>query len=120
MYQLSVPFMLDQIDLYGTDGFIKKLKEIGADTVVLALDCYVVDEEKRQKVFDSLKENVPIFQKAGFKVGVWVWAFMIRESNSYVHITSPNGPVSQNQVCPSDEDFVLFAQEYFTQILHFV
>ena len=107
MYQLSVPFMLDQIEQYGTDGFIKKLKEIEADTVVLALDCYVVDEIKRKKVFDSLKENVPIFQKAGFKVGVWVWAFMIREENTYVHMASPNGSVSQTQVCPSDEDFIL-------------
>lgn len=116
MYQLSVPFMLDQIEQYGTDGFIKKLKEIEADTVVLALDCYVVDEIKSKKVFDSLKENVPIFQKAGFKVGVWVWAFMIREENTYVHMASPNGSVSQTQVCPSDEDFILFAQDYLRNV----
>ena len=116
MYQLSVPFMLAQIDKYGADGFIKKLKEISADIVFFALDCYEMDEEKREKVFTVLKENVPLFQKAGFKVGVWVWAFMIRDENKYVHITSPNGDVSGSQVCPSDEEFCLFAQDYIRNI----
>jgi hypothetical protein len=116
MYKLSVPFMLDQIDLYGADQFIKKLKELNADIVFLALDCYILDREKREKVFASLRENVPLFRAAGFTVGVWVWAFMIREKNDYVHITAPNGTASRDQVCPSDKDFCSFAYEYMQNI----
>lgn len=116
MYQLSVPFMLAQINRYGADCFIKKLKEIGADIVFLALDAYETEEKKREKVFADLKKNVPIFQKAGFTVGVWVWTFMVRGDKTYTHITSPSGKVSADQVCPSDEEFCKFAYEYIQNI----
>ena len=94
MYKLSVPFMLDQIDKYGVMPFIEELKKVKADIVFLALDAYEVDEKKREKVFHSLKENVPIMQQAGFTVGVWVWTFMVRGDKKYTHITSPNGAVA--------------------------
>lgn len=113
---ISVPFMLSQIDDYGVDGFIKKLKEMNADIVFLALDAYETDETKRIRVFESLKRNVPIFQKEGFSVGVWVWAFMVRGDKQYEHITSLGGRVSKDQVCPSDENFCKFAEEYFRNI----
>ena len=116
MYKLSVPFMLDQIDVYGAEPFIEELKKLGADIVFLALDSYEVDEIKRKKVFESLKENVPLFQKAGFTVGVWIWTFMVCGDKKYTHITSPNGSVSQNQVCPSDEAFCAFAYDYMQNI----
>ncbi|MBQ2701640.1 MAG: hypothetical protein IJF64_01515 [Clostridia bacterium] len=115
-YTLSIPFMLKQIDRYGAEQFIEKLKELGADIVFLSLDSYEPDEVKREKVFSALKENVPLFQKAGFTVGVWVWAFMVRGDQKYVHITSPNGAVSHDQVCPSDEEFLKFAYEYMQNI----
>ena len=116
MYTLSVPFMLSQIKTYGTDGFIEQLKRIGADTVFLALGCYTMDEEKQKEVFLALEENVPVFKKAGFRVGVWVWTFMIQEANPFVHITSPNGKVSRDQACPSDEAFRAFSYEYLKNI----
>ena len=116
MYKLSVPFVLDQIDVYGAKSFIEELKKLGADIVFLSLDAYETDEVKRQKVFESLKENVPLFQKAGFIVGVWIWTFMVYGDKKYTHITSPNGRVSQNQVCPSDKEFRAFAYEYIQNI----
>lgn len=116
MYKVSVPFMLEQIGKYGIESYIEKLREVGADIVFLALDCYETDAEKRQSVFDALKVNVPLFQKSGLKVGVWVWAFMVRGDKKYTHITSPNGAVSVDQVCPSDADFCEFAEEYLRNI----
>lgn len=116
MYKLSVPFLLEQIDKYGADQFISELKKIGADIVFLALDCYEMDESKQAKVFNSLKVNVPILQKAGFTVGVWVWTYMIRDKNDFTHITSPSGKVSKLQVCPSDERFRDFAYTYMQNI----
>ena len=116
MYTLSVPFMLDQVATYGADGFIEELRKIGADTVFLALDCYLMDEKKREAVFLSLKKNVPLFKEAGFRVGVWVWTFMIREKNDFVHITSPNGKVSREEVCPSDAAFRAFSYEYLKSV----
>ena len=116
MYRLSVPFMLEQIDKYGTQPFIDELKKIDANIVFLALDCHESDENKRKKVFASLKKNVPIFQKAGFTVGVWVWTFMMRDYAGYTCITSPNGAVFEGQVCPSDKKFCQFVYEYVQNI----
>ena len=116
MYKLSVPFMLRQIDDYGAEPFIHELKELGADIVFLALDCYKMDKNAQNDVFASLRKNVPLFQKAGFTVGVWIWTFMICEPNPFTHITSPSGRVSRNQVCPSDADFGNFAHAYMQNI----
>lgn len=116
MYKLSVPFMLNQIDLYGADQYINELKEMGANIVFLALDYYELDKAKQEKVFASLRTNVPLFQKAGFKVGVWFWTFMLPEENNYIHQTGPNETVSQTQICPSDPDFCHFAYAYLQNI----
>lgn len=89
---------------------------MGADIVFLALDSYETNEEKREKVFNSLKKEVPVFKAAGFTVGVWVWTFMVRGDKKYIHITSPNGAVSNDQVCPSDEAFCDFSGEYLKRI----
>lgn len=116
MYVLSVPFLLEQIGNYGTEGFIKELKRMGADTVFLALGSYTMNEEEQEKIFSALQKNVPIFKEAGFRVGVWVWTFMLNENNSFVHITSPNGKVSANEICPSDTAFRAFSCEYLKNI----
>ena len=116
MYKLSVPFMLRQIDDYGAEPFIRQLKELSADIVFLALDCYQLDKDAQNRVFASLKENVPLFQKAGFTVGVWVWTFMLREQNDFTHITFTNGSAARVQICPSDREFCRFAYEYMRNI----
>ena len=108
--------MLEQVDRYGADQFIKELKKVGADIVFLALDCYHTDKEKQKKVFASLKESIPLFKNAGFTVGVWVWTFMIREQNSFTHIRGVNGKPSKEQVCPSDKNFCDFACEYLINL----
>ena len=51
MYKISVPFMLNQIEKYGAEPFISRLKEIEADIVFLSLDCYETDTKKMKKVF---------------------------------------------------------------------
>ncbi len=116
MYKLSVPFIMKQMEAYGAEPFIAELKKMGADIVFLALDAYEPNEDKRNKVFEALKKNVPLFQKAGFTVGVWVWTFMVRGDKKYTHITSPNGAVSHDEVCPSDEAFCEFAYDYMQNI----
>lgn len=111
MYKLSVPFLPEQIENYGVEPFIDNLKKIGADYVFLGLGTLIVDSQKHEKLISLLNEYVPRLQSAGFMVGLWIWAFMIPEENNYTHITSPNGKVSAEEVCPSDEEFCSFAYE---------
>jgi hypothetical protein len=116
MYRLSVPFLIEQIDKYGAEPFIKKLKEVGADIAFIAIGPYKYDKIKREKMFGVLKENVSVFKEAGFEVGVWLWTFMMPEANPFTHITSPNGAVSNEQICPSDKEFCDFAYGYLQKI----
>ncbi|MBR1868278.1 MAG: hypothetical protein IJ800_06870 [Clostridia bacterium] len=67
-------------------------------------------------VVDLIKEHISLFKNAGFEVGVWIWTFMIVGDTKYEHITSPNGKISANQICPSDENFRKFAAEYVKDI----
>ena len=63
MYQLSVPFMLDQIELYGTDVFIKKLKEIESPDTVHTMDvnvfydCSALESVKLSDEMEKLPKN---------------------------------------------------------------
>lgn len=116
MYKLSVPIMLQTLSRYGADEYIEKLKKIKAERVFFAIGSYITDEEDKRGTFDSLKKFIPVFKDAGFEVGVWVWAFMVIGDKKYTHITSPNGRVSRDQVCPSDEDFGKFASNYIADV----
>ena len=116
MYKLSIPFNLEQIDLYGPTPFIEELKKVGADIVFLTFDSFETDNDNGEKIFSSLRKNVSLFQEAGFTVGVWFWTFMFKGAAKYVHITSPNGKVSRDQVCPSDEGFCAITFEYIKNI----
>ena len=116
MYKLSVPFLLEQIDKYGAEPFIEKMKVLEADIVFLAIGAYHLDVQKQASIFASLKKNIPLFKAAGFTVGVWLWTFMVQSKNDFVHITSPNGRVSHDEVCPSDANFCEFAYNYLHNI----
>lgn len=116
MYKISVPIMLRTLPRYGAEAYIEKLKKIGAKRVFLSIDSYIIEEEKRKEMLDGLNEYIPLFRNAGFEVGVWLWAFMIVGDKKYTHITSPNGSVSANQVCPSDDEFRKFSAKYVKDI----
>lgn len=116
MYKLSVPIMLKTLSRYGADAYIKKLKKVKAERVFFAIDSYITDEEAKRKTFDDLKKFISVFKDAGFEVGVWLWTFMAVDDKKYTHITSPNGRVSKDQVCPSDEDFGKFASDYIADV----
>ena len=116
MYQVSVPIALRTCERYGTEKYIDRLREIGAVRVLISIGSYETDAGKRKEQMRTLKQLIPVFQQAGFETGVWLWAFMVRADSRYVHITSPNGAVSVNQVCPSDETFRRFAADYAADI----
>ena len=116
MYHVSVPIALKSCERYGTEKYIDRLREIGAVRVLLSVGSYENDADKRKHQMRTLKQFIPFFQQAGFETGVWLWAFMVQGDSRYIHITSPNGAVCANQVCPSDEAFRRFAADYAADI----
>lgn len=116
MYTVSVPIILKKAEKYGYEKYLEKLNEIGASRVMLALDTYVLDKEKADKVFESLSDAAAFFKSNGFEVGAWIWTFMLNAENNYMKIQSPTGGVCENEVCPTDKDFIAFASEYIKNI----
>ena len=112
MYSLSVPVTLAACERYGTRPYIERLRQMDAMRVMISIGSYETDETKRRKSLDSLKKIILEFRQAGFETGVWLWAFMINDDKQYAHITSPNGGVCADQVCPSDSAFRSFAANY--------
>ncbi|MBR4726697.1 MAG: hypothetical protein IK080_02285 [Clostridia bacterium] len=112
MYSLSVPVTLAACERYGTQRYIERLRQMDAIRVMISIGSYETDETKRRKSLDSLKKIILEFRQAGFETGVWLWAFMIKDDKQYAHITSPNGGVCADQVCPSDSAFRSFAANY--------
>lgn len=41
---------------------------------------------------------------------------MINEKNDYVHMKGISGKISQNEICPSDKNFLEFAGGYLADI----
>ena len=116
MYKISVPIVIKTLERYGSEDYIKKLKEMGAERVFLAIDSYIVDDKVREKTFEDLGKYVSEFKNAGFEVGVWIWTFMVVGDKKYTHIASPNGAVAADEVCPSDDKFREFASDYIRDI----
>jgi len=91
MYKISVPVMNENFQRAGKDEIVKKLKSLDAQRVFLALDTYETDEEKRKKIFASLKENAEFLKNHGFEVGAWIWTYTLKGENDYVHMKFTSG-----------------------------
>lgn len=116
MYNISVPIMLKTLPRYGAEAYVERLKDINAKRVFIAIDSYITDDNQRKVLLAELEKYIAIFKNEGFEVGVWLWAFMMKDGKGYTHITSPNGKISTSEVCPSDNEFRKFAAEYVASI----
>ena len=116
MYQLSVPILPRNLDKYGVEQYIDILKKIGTDIVFLSIGCYQTDKTKQEKTLQQLKKYIPQFKAQGFLVGVWLWTFQVAGKNDFLHITAPDGKVSEAQACPSDQGFVNFALSFIENV----
>ena len=100
----------------GKDELVKKLKNLDAQRVFLALDTYETDSIKQEETFASLKKNTEFLKNHGFEVGAWIWTYWIKGKSDYTHMKFTTGNTSAEFVCPSDEKFRSFAGEYVKNI----
>ena len=108
MYKISVPIIYDIVDRQGRDGIVKKLRELDAERVFLALGVRSTEEAENKKTFEILKRETEYFHSLGYEVGVWLWTFMLKGENSFTHMTavSVEEKVLDDFYCPTDEDYV--------------
>ena len=117
-YKVSVPVINDTVERNGKERIAADLKLLDAERIILALDCYELDLEKRQKALDALKSNCEYFHSQGFEVGAWIWAFMFKEDTPYKRITAVTEEKKEvkSMACPLDDDFLAFSGAYIKEI----
>lgn len=116
MYNISVPMVLKNIEKFGFKPALDQLKSVGASRVMLAIDSYIVDAEKKQSLMASIAKAVDYFKSNGFETGVWLWSFAVRYKNDFEKITSPDGLKCKEEVCPSDKAFCDMAADFIKSI----
>ena len=112
MYKISVPVMNSNVTRENREAVLRELRRFDTERVFLAMDFYTLDENKQKEAFSALKDNCEFFKANGLEVGSWIWAFELHEKSSYRGIRSVLGKEHPERICPTDKEFVKFAQEY--------
>lgn len=117
-YNISIPIMNANVMRQGSAEILRSLREMDAQRVFLALDCYVTDPEEQRASLEELRDNCTFFHNEGFEVGAWIWAFMFKGDAPFTPMTLVHRePVTQsNHACPFDPDFLKFSGEYIQRI----
>lgn len=117
MYKISVPVINNRVEREsgGRELVLSELRRIGAERVFLAIGTHILNEEKRKKEFEILKENCEFFKSHGLETGAWLWSFLSDGETGFSHIRGANGETADGN-CPSDLNFLRFMQDYTADI----
>lgn len=116
MYKISVPVMNENVRGDNRDAVLRELRRLNAERVILALDTYEMDAEKREAVFSRLSDNCRYFKSHGFEVGAWTWTFWVKNNLEFRNMRAISGTEIKEFMCPTDERFVRFSAEYVRRI----
>lgn len=117
MYKISVPLMLLNIERSSREELLQQLKNLDAERVFLALHPYdSIAQTERKRELALLKEYCAFFKKNGYEVGAWLWAFMVKGDNDYVHMNLTTGDPVESEACPSDADFREMAGRFIAAV----
>lgn len=115
---LYLPIMLPTITERTRPVIFTYLRSAGAQTVFLASD-NMFEPSKMSEDIEKLKKEIPLFEKEGFTVGVWINSFgfgvpLPKESHDQKW-TKIKGMLGQktNAFCPSDKKF----RAYYASVL---
>ncbi len=111
MYRISVPVTNENVTRCTPERVYEEIKKFNPHRIFLSVGEYELDEEKREKTFSELRVNCEFFRSRGYEVGVWIWAFMLKNS-PFTPMKSLKGQVYPENMCPLDENFLNFASDY--------
>ena len=118
-YSITVPVMnAPELGKFGgREAVLAELEKLGATQVLLSLERYVFDRERRVNAMRALKENSNWFKARGLSTGAWLWALWGEEEARppFCRMTERNGAPGPF-FCPLDEDFRKFAADYVADI----
>lgn len=115
MYKVSVPVTLSSLNRYSPQKVYDEVKKFDPARVFISVDRYVQDEEARAQQFSELHRHISFFKEKGLETGVWLWAFMMTKG-PFTCIKSLKGAPFYENMCPLDEDFLQFAENYVKEL----
>ena len=105
-YKLSVPVMninfYEHMNREKTAGLMKQMQ---VDRVFIAVEGSALWGENREEEINAMKANAEFLHDCGFEVGAWFWTFQNVGRTDLTRLTSPDGKVSKDTVCPTDKVF---------------
>ena len=105
-YRHTVPVMSDDFRHHmNREKTVETLKKMGVQRVMVAVGSNCTSGENKEKALADLKENTEYLHALGFEVGAWFWTFYNTLENDFVRMVSPEGKVSRETVCPTDEKY---------------
>ena len=118
MYKISVPVICTEIERQGREKIVKKLRELDAERVFLALGSYNLDPEKRASDMECLKRETAYFHSLGFEVGTWMWTFMVDKKAPFLPMYALKEAETPlyGTACPLGEEFRSFAAGYMCDL----
>lgn len=116
MYKVSIPIMNCNVNRIGRERLFKEIIRFDAKRVLLSLDTYELNSEKRKEILKELADNCNFFKEKGLEVGAWIWTFWVKNNIEYTNMRSIKGTEIKEFMCPTDEKFVEFAANYISDI----
>lgn len=117
-YKVSVPVNCMNLDSFGREKILEKLREFDAKRVFLnfeeAVDSggvYFSDEKMHLKQLEKLSSAASFFKNEGYEVAAWFWTFMMDKKLGFTSLCDFDGNEISSFACPTDEKFVEFAAE---------
>ena len=91
MYKITVPLMNSNLKRNDRERTLEELRRFDAERVLLALDRYELDTDKRRSAISELEDNCHFFKENGFEGGAWIWTFWVKENKNFKNMRSING-----------------------------
>ena len=117
MYKISVPVKSITLRPDDRQRMLEELRRLDTERVFLTLGCYELDQEKRRRALDALKNNCAFFKENGFEVGTWIWTFWLKDNKKFRNMRSIQGTEISEFMCPTDDSFVNFVTDYIKDIV---
>ncbi len=111
MYKIAVPVTNENVTRCTPEKVYSEIKKFNPHRVFISIGEYELDPVKREKALSELRVNCEFFKSKGYEVGVWIWAFMLKNS-PFTCMKSLKGVDYADNMCPLDEDFLDLAASY--------
>ena len=117
-YNVSVPVNCMNLDDFGREEVLSRLKEFDAERVFLNFEetvnsgeVYFKDADYHRLQMEKMSSAAKFFKSHNYEVAAWFWTFRIDSKLPFTRLTDLSGKEAEPFACPSDDRFIDFATE---------